>query len=204
MAVDDRMTTTWRERKKAQTAHRIAETGFRLMLERGYEATTLDAIAESAGIARRTFFLYFRSKEDILLAWQDRLATRFRELLMQSRGADTPLAWLADAQVELVAEYDTDQTRAVDDLIRASDRMNAAIQAKYLALERVAFEMLCERWPDPPRRPGLRAAAMASAGVLRLAFDAWRHDADRRPLQTHIRAGYDALLSETHRLDPTS
>ncbi len=46
----------WRERKRKQTAQRIAETGVRMFVEKGFEETTLDAIAEAAGIARRTFF----------------------------------------------------------------------------------------------------------------------------------------------------
>ncbi len=60
-----------RERKRRETLHRIAEQGLKLFLSNGYEATTLDAIAEAAGISRRTFFYYFKSKEEILLAWQD-------------------------------------------------------------------------------------------------------------------------------------
>ena len=60
-----------RERKRRETLRRIAEQGLKLFLTNGYEATTLDAIAEAAGISRRTFFYYFKSKEEILLAWQD-------------------------------------------------------------------------------------------------------------------------------------
>src|ERR1700676_83130 len=59
-----------RERKRLETLRRIAETGLKLFIANGYEATTLEAIAEAAGISRRTFFYYFKSKEEILLAWQ--------------------------------------------------------------------------------------------------------------------------------------
>lgn len=45
-----------RARKRQETLERIAETGLRLFSQNGYEATTLDAIAEAAGISRRTFF----------------------------------------------------------------------------------------------------------------------------------------------------
>ncbi|MEA1649516.1 TetR/AcrR family transcriptional regulator [Nitrospirillum sp. BR 11164] len=59
-----------RDRKRRETMQRIADTGLKLFMENGFEATTLDAIAAAAGIARRTFFYYFKSKEDVLLAWQ--------------------------------------------------------------------------------------------------------------------------------------
>ncbi len=39
-----------RERKRQLTLARIAETGLKLFIEAGYEATTLEAIAAAAGI----------------------------------------------------------------------------------------------------------------------------------------------------------
>jgi len=56
-----------RDRKRCETRQRIVDTGRRLFSEKGFEATTLDAIALEAGISRRTFFSYFTSKEDVLL-----------------------------------------------------------------------------------------------------------------------------------------
>jgi AcrR family transcriptional regulator len=42
----------------------IAETAFALFVRRGFEQTTVDEIAEAAGLSRRSFFRYFPSKED--------------------------------------------------------------------------------------------------------------------------------------------
>ncbi|MEV0972384.1 mycofactocin system transcriptional regulator [Microtetraspora glauca] len=43
----------------------IEQAAFRLFGERGFEETTVDAIAEAAGIGRRTLFRYYPSKNDI-------------------------------------------------------------------------------------------------------------------------------------------
>lgn len=188
--------TGWRGRKREETGRRIGEAGFRLMAERGYEATTLDAIAEAAGISRRTFFHYFKSKEEVLLAWQDGFAERFRAIVLAQDGAATPLEALANAQVALVAGTDTEETRALDRVIRGSERLRAANQAKYLTLEAMGFEALCRLWPEPERRARLRAAAMAGVGAMRLAFEDWTADPQRRSLETHIRAAHAALAAE--------
>ena len=72
-----------RERRRRETLRRIADTGLRLFLRNGYEATTLDAIAEEAGISRRTFFYYFKSKEEIILVWQSGFAEAIRRVVLE-------------------------------------------------------------------------------------------------------------------------
>lgn len=52
-----------RERKKEQTRRRIAEVALRLFDERGYDAVTVNEIAEAAGVAKVTLFNYFPAKE---------------------------------------------------------------------------------------------------------------------------------------------
>lgn len=56
-----------RERKKQQTRSRLAETALRLFLERGFDAVTVDDIAQAAEVARQTVFNYFPSKEDLVI-----------------------------------------------------------------------------------------------------------------------------------------
>jgi len=56
-----------RERKKAQTRRRIAQTALRLFTERGFEAVTVNEIAEAAEVAKATLFAYFPSKESLAL-----------------------------------------------------------------------------------------------------------------------------------------
>src|SRR5205807_8371742 len=63
----------------------LTAAAIRLFQKNGYDQTTVDEIAEAAGVARRTFFRYFRSKEDAVFPDHDDCLRRVREHLA---GAD--------------------------------------------------------------------------------------------------------------------
>jgi AcrR family transcriptional regulator len=56
----------WARSRQAAYAE-ITSVAMRLFLEQGFDQTTIDQIAQSAGISRRSFFRYFGTKEDIVL-----------------------------------------------------------------------------------------------------------------------------------------
>lgn len=55
-----------RERKKAKTMAAIQMHALRLFREQGYNATTVEQIADAAEISPSTFFRYFSTKEDVV------------------------------------------------------------------------------------------------------------------------------------------
>ena len=67
MSRDTELAGGLRERKKAKTRAAIQHEAIRLFREQGYEATTIEQIAEVVEIAPSTFFRYFRAKEDLVL-----------------------------------------------------------------------------------------------------------------------------------------
>src|SRR3954452_23150056 len=52
--------------KSEQTRELIAKTALRLFRERGYEATTMRAIATEAGVSVGNAYYYFGSKEELI------------------------------------------------------------------------------------------------------------------------------------------
>jgi len=89
-AMDRTVSRSLRGRPVATTHGEIEQAAFRLFAERGFERTTLDAIAAETGIGRRTLFRYFESKNDIPWGQFDLTLDGFRTLLEQMP-VDLPL-----------------------------------------------------------------------------------------------------------------
>jgi AcrR family transcriptional regulator len=65
--------TSSRTRRTSETRARIAEAALELFVTQGYAETTIDQIAEAAGVGRRTVFRHFATKEAMLF---DHLSVR--------------------------------------------------------------------------------------------------------------------------------
>src|SRR5882724_12662668 len=64
-----------------RTRAALRDAANRLFIERGVDATTVDAICAAAGVSKGAFYLYFHRKEDLLLEYGLRRLRRIREML---------------------------------------------------------------------------------------------------------------------------
>lgn len=183
-----------REQKKRETMLRIGKTGLMLFVEKGFEETTLDEIAAEAGIARRTFFHYFKSKEDVLLAYMDGggFAKALGAILLTESSDQTPLSALQSALSQMLGVQESSVATEVDRLLHSTDALRARLQAGLVETERIVYETLCEIWPkaDPV---SLRMTAMAGVGAMRIAKEAWRRDDRKEPLAKYLGESFAAL-----------
>jgi len=106
------------QRRRNQAAI-IERTALALFAEHGFDAVTIDQIAEASAISRRTFFRYFASKEEVLLG-DDR---RYEDAL-----ADT----LADTRRKPVL---TALRRSLIDLAVYSSQDNLATQSRLMLMQ---------------------------------------------------------------------
>lgn len=185
-----------RERKRRETLRRITEAGMCLFIEKGYDATTIEEIAASAGISRRTFFYYFRSKDDILLNMQNGMGDMLVDALRTMPADMRPLDAIRDAMIEVCASVPADDMIAIDRLMRSSETVQARKQASYVQHEGKLFAALRDRWPEPGRETGLRLVAMLAVGAMRLAFDTLSREGGKRPIADLLRDSFAALEAE--------
>jgi AcrR family transcriptional regulator len=186
-----------RERKRLETLRRIAETGLKLFIAHGYEGTTLEAIAAAAGISRRTFFYYFKSKEEVLLAWQGSgFVEALRPAMLEESPHQAPLDAVRHCLLKLISRYETKESIIVDRLLRSTEALRARKQAVYVDMEQALLGAMCELWPEPKRRASLQIVAMVSIGAMRLAMETWRQENGKRSLAKYLRESFATLKAE--------
>ncbi|MFT4180684.1 MAG: helix-turn-helix domain-containing protein [Rhizobium sp.] len=183
-----------REQKRRQTFQRIADAGLKSFLSKGYQATTLDEIAAAAGISRRTFFYYFKSKDEILLAQQHGYMAALKASIVENGAAGRPIDIVQTAIRKLVARLETPQLLATARLMR-DELIRVRTRGGYLQLEQTAYEGLCEVFPTRSDDE-LRLLSMVLISPLRLSVDRWIEDDGKRPLIDHVEDAFAKLRAE--------
>ncbi|WP_051831099.1 TetR/AcrR family transcriptional regulator [Streptomyces violens] len=75
-----------------QTRALILATAMRLFEERGYDRTTMRAIAQEAGVSTGNAYYYFASKEHLVQGFYDRIAEEHRAAAREVLATETELA----------------------------------------------------------------------------------------------------------------
>ncbi|MFD8689232.1 TetR family transcriptional regulator [Streptomyces sp. NPDC059651] len=182
-----------RERKKEATRQAVHEAALRLTVEHGFDQLTVEAVADAAGISRRTFSNYFAGKEDALLHGEEQ---QIRELVRAVRerpaeeGAWTALRAAVTRFAERVSPPEREwavRTR----LAMGHPSLLARQLANHAAMERDLADAVAAR--RSPVRPLVLAAAFLSA--LRIAMRMWiEEDLAREPVEV-----IDEILDEMGR-----
>ncbi|WP_437001429.1 TetR/AcrR family transcriptional regulator [Streptomyces sp. enrichment culture] len=167
------------ERRKAATQLDIAHAAAELFATRGPEATTAEEIARRAGVALRTFYRYFRSKQDAVGPLLTVGADRWRALLAQAPPGAPPGPALRQAVEEALA---TPDPQAVEALLRTRGLLRAAaddpaLRAVWYRVNQESEELLVPviaRLADGRREPlEVRLIAAAATDAIRIALETW-------------------------------
>lgn len=84
---------------------KLAAAAMELFATKGYEATTVDEIAAAAGVARRTFFRHFRSKEEAIFPDHDDTLVRAAGVLDAAPPHENPLDTVCRGIKEVMRMY---------------------------------------------------------------------------------------------------
>ncbi|MCE7080730.1 TetR/AcrR family transcriptional regulator [Streptomyces sp. ST2-7A] len=188
--------TLWDTRRR-RTHRDIRRAARELALERGVAAVTVDEIAGAAGVSRRTFFNYFRSKEDALLEAPPALAPDAVERFVHADDFSFGAA-LAD----LVRGHARDIVRDPDGiatshrLVTENPELAGFLLEMFAEAERALIAVFERRLARTGENIDPRLAAALTGCVMRMAVECRRAEA----APGDVPADPDALVAEVDRV----
>jgi AcrR family transcriptional regulator len=165
-----------RELKKEQTREAIADTAFRLFVERGFDRVPVTEIAREAQVAQATVFNYFPTKEDLFYSRLEALGDRLLDAVERRPAGASAFAAVRGyllqqggllAQAAAGERDALERLRTVNRVIAASPALLAREQQ---ALARVTGELaalLAAETGTAPDDIEAQVAANALVGVHR-------------------------------------
>ena len=164
---------------RAEVRRELVAAAVRLFRTRGYEETTVDDIAAAAGVGRRTFFRYFRSKEDAVSPDHETALARVAEIFETAHPTE-PAASLVLRAGETVFDLYADDPALSVERFRLTHEVPALRDRESASVDhyrRLFTRHLRRRFADEPDGE-LRAAVIGAAVVAahNLALRAWLAD----------------------------
>ncbi|MFE5739297.1 TetR/AcrR family transcriptional regulator [Streptomyces celluloflavus] len=155
-----------RERKKAATRQKIADTALRLFLERGYDAVGIRDVAAEADVAVTTLFSHFASKEALVFERDDDFEQRLTQAAT-GRAPHEPLIPALQREIQALVRHCTaDSAAPIWRLIDESPALREYEESMRLRhAESLATAIAAD--------PGLPQTTTACRTIARFVIDAY-------------------------------
>jgi AcrR family transcriptional regulator len=182
------------ERKRQLVRDQLSESALRLLARQGYEETTVEQIVAAAGVSRRTFFRYFKSKEDVIVESIGDLGSAIRDELVSRPATEQPQAAMRAALSVAVQQLTEEPAKAVPLVRLLLD--TPVLRRRYLERQSILQEELAavlarrDGLDEREDREDLGPALVAGVAItaFQVAVDAWaRHGGEEN---------LDALMDE--------
>lgn len=90
----------------APSRNTVVAAALDLFAKQGFESTSVEQIAQAAGVSRSTFFRQFGGKDDVVFTDHDELLSRLRQYLSDAH--DNPWAAVCEASVQVFRHFAAD------------------------------------------------------------------------------------------------
>ena len=165
-------------RRRSTTRHQIADVAIELFADRGFDEVSVDDVAEAAGIARRTLFRYYPSKNAIPWGEFDAHLQHLRELLA-AVGPAVPIEQaLRDALLSFNTFDDSEvaRHRLRMQVILRTPELQAYSLTMYAGWREVIAEFVAARCGAKAGDLAPQTAAWTLLGVALSAYEHWLAD----------------------------
>ncbi|MBL7498040.1 TetR family transcriptional regulator [Frankia sp. CNm7] len=188
-----------RDRKKERTRDQLAAAARDLVIERGYEATTVDDIAAAVDVSPRTLFRYFPTKDDAIaetLRADGKLALLAE--VFAARAGDEPLmSSLRSAAHTLVDAIGRERAKAVRlaRVLDAAPTLRARFADEKRRCQADLAVLIARRLDAEPTDGRAPMIAALTVEILSAAVDRWAAIGGEADLRAMVDYGFDLLES---------
>lgn len=169
-----------RERARLALRTEIAQAMSELFARRGFDAVTVEEAAGEVGISRATFFRYFGSKEDAVLAAIEASSIDYAATLqhLPVRSGETPWQLMQRAFADALTHIDehSELERSRVRMINATVSLRTRMAQRRFAYEDALTPVLAARIDAPEAARPVTVAALA---CLDLAWRRWAAGEER-------------------------
>lgn len=136
-----------RERTRAAVRAELAELALELFARHGFEETTVDDVAQAAGMSKRSLFRYFATKEDMVLGAVDSMGEAVAEELRARPSDEDP--WQSLRSV--LCAWEERITTSADRLARQRlIEQTPALRARHAQRREMARRQIAEALRERP------------------------------------------------------
>ncbi|MFI5928334.1 TetR/AcrR family transcriptional regulator [Micromonospora sp. NPDC051543] len=175
--------STLREQRRAETQRLVQAVAVRLFVERGYDRTTVNDVAEAAGVSPMTVYRHFPTKEDLVLV--DQNGPLIARQIAATTAGQPFVPRIGGALIDAARTL----TDGDDRLLLARLRLmisTPALRARHLdsqyVLQQAIVDALGDEAADPDTAFEAAAAASACLAAMHTALVRWAQDDGRSDL----------------------
>jgi AcrR family transcriptional regulator len=163
-----------RSRKRVKTRSVIEDAAFELFEQQGFDATTVEQIAERADVSMSTFFRYFPSKGEVVLSDHRAQLPPLHDALASRPATESDLVAVWHAlEATWLGAIDAERTIHKTRVVESSDMLRALQHQNMSQWHATVKDALARRHglAEPDARCDL--AARTALAVLASAFEHW-------------------------------
>lgn len=166
-------------------------TALRLFVERGFDSTTIEQIADAADMSPRNFFRYFATKEQVVFEWRKANDSQLAAAVIARPASEPPLTALREALLSGVSRYQDEEIVRVARLILETPGLRASEQENVKLLERELAEGVAQRLGcDPLRAMEPRILAALALRLFHSSLEYWLEGGCKGRVNEHVKRAF--------------
>ena len=199
------MTEPLIDRRRRLLRDDIGRTAIQLFAEDGFDTVTVGDISAAAGIAERTFFRYFASKDEVLLDYERHVWERLIQAVASRPADEGPVTALRQAFLATSHVEPADRLRVVQlgRILAQAPELHARSRGQRLLNDDELVALVAARFPKGHKNATTHARVIVTAmnAVAAAEFGAWVHGGGRGDPAERIRAALSLLERGIGRFD---